>query len=105
MEFREVGRRGQRSASGNLVLLVLEREGRCRLGITVSKRVGNAVVRNRIKRRIREWFRGSRPRLRSGVDVLVIARPPIRSLAASQLAEELERCAQELGLTADGAHP
>lgn len=45
-----------------------------RLGVTVSRRVGNAVVRNRVKRRIREWFRRARADLQPGAQVVVIAR-------------------------------
>lgn len=54
-----------------------------RLGLTVSRKVGNAVVRNRVKRRAREWFRQGRDELAAGVEVVVIARR-----AASQLSYE-----------------
>jgi ribonuclease P protein component len=46
-----------------------------RVGITVSRRVGKAVVRNRVRRRIREAARLALPRLVSGHDVVFIARP------------------------------
>jgi len=45
-----------------------------RLGLTVSRKVGNAVVRNRVKRRIREWFRRERDCFGGAWDVVVIAR-------------------------------
>jgi ribonuclease P protein component len=45
-----------------------------RIGITASRKVGNAVVRNQFKRRIREWFRTHRDELDPGLDLLVIAR-------------------------------
>lgn len=47
---------------------------RTRLGLTVSRKVGNAVVRNRVKRRVREWFRHEADMLPSGLDIVVIAR-------------------------------
>ena len=47
---------------------------RPRLGLTVSRKVGNAVIRNRVKRRVREWFRLERGRLSAGTEVVVIAR-------------------------------
>lgn len=53
-----------------------EREPRLssRLGITTSRKVGNAVTRNRIKRRVREWFRQEHAYFPEGMDVVVIAR-------------------------------
>ncbi|MBX3415016.1 MAG: ribonuclease P protein component [Pirellulales bacterium] len=46
-----------------------------RLGLSVSRRVGNAVVRNRWKRLVREIFRRHRPRLPVGIDLVVVAHP------------------------------
>jgi ribonuclease P protein component len=96
-EFRRVTQRGWRAASGAFVVLVSERSGaarepaRCRLGITVSRKVGGAVVRNHVKRRIREWFRAARGSLGSGVDWVVIARPPAAGLAREAADYELSR--------------
>lgn len=78
-EFSRVGRDGRRVADPAFVLLVSRREPGCdgspqRLGVTVSRKVGGAVIRNRVKRRVREWFRRSRQKLRSGIDVVVIGR-------------------------------
>jgi len=94
-EYREVARRGSRSSSRDFVLLWLAdapgSEKRARLGLTVSRKVGNAVVRNQVKRRVREWFRvGGRAPLSAG-RLVVIARPPAVSLAGSALAGVLER--------------
>ncbi len=88
---------GRRVASGAFVVLVSERRepvresAKCRLGITVSGKVGGAVVRNRVKRRIREWFRVERGLLGSGVDWVVIARPPAAGLARKAAEDELSR--------------
>lgn len=51
--------------------------GLVRVGITVSSRIGKAVVRNRTRRRIREALRARWSDLRAGRDLLVVARPPI----------------------------
>ncbi len=63
-----------------------------RLGVSVGKRVGNAVVRNRVRRRLREAVRLRRPDLRPGHDLVFIARPasaeadwPALRAAAEQL--------------------
>ena len=75
-EFQHVTRQGQRAASTAYVVLVISdgASERPRLGLTVSRKVGNAVVRNRVKRRVREWFRRERSRLNAGTEVVVIAR-------------------------------
>ena len=49
-----------------------------RLGLSVSRKVGNAVVRNRWKRLIREAFRLARAELPEGLDLIVIPRPDVR---------------------------
>ena len=83
-EFQRVSRTGRRVAARTFVMIVslpvrLESRGR-RLGVTVSRKVGNAVVRNRVKRRIRAWYREHRNQLAANSELLVIARPPASSL-------------------------
>jgi len=51
-----------------------------RLGLVVSRKVGKAVSRNRVKRHLREWFRLHRARLREPLDLVVVARPPAARL-------------------------
>ena len=63
--------------------------GNRRLGVTVSRQVGNAVVRNRVKRCIREWFRGSRHRLAKDIDLVVIARRGAGTRTGREIAREL----------------
>ena len=95
-EFREITKVGRRYSSGAFVLLVRAagESGRARLGITASRKVGNAVVRNCVKRRIREWFRcGGGAQLR-GLDVVVIARASAATLGGSATFDELSRVAQ-----------
>lgn len=57
-----------------IVLLSRNDKGTARFGITVSKKVGNAVRRNRIKRLVREFFRLNRDRFPESTDVVIIAR-------------------------------
>ena len=62
-----------------------------RLGITVSGKVGNSVVRNRIKRQVREFFRRRRGDLPLACDILIIARTSAAELSGKTIADELER--------------
>jgi ribonuclease P protein component len=67
-----------------------------RLGIVASRRVGNAVVRNRVKRRLREWFRRRRGELPRGIDLLIIVRPGAGAIGSDELHAELDRALGEI---------
>jgi ribonuclease P protein component len=89
-EFLSVQREGQRRHTSHFV--VIRRRGEAsqlRLGITVSSRVGNAVVRNRVKRLVREGFRQLLTTLVDPADVVVIARPGADRITHAQAAEEI----------------
>ena len=90
--FLAVQHRGRRISGRNLVVYALfrpepERKERARMGLTVSKKVGNAVVRNRVKRWLRESYR--RMAAPGGVDLVIIARPAAAHSTYQQTAEEL----------------
>ena len=74
-DFQNVYRHGKSYANKYLVMYVLENhtEGN-RLGISVSKKVGNSIVRHRLTRLIRESYRLQEDRFRCGLDIVVIAR-------------------------------
>ena len=75
-EFQRVYRKGTSQANRYLVMYVLPNQHMMnRLGISVSKKVGNSVVRHRLTRLIRESYRLSETRFHSGYDIVVIARP------------------------------
>jgi ribonuclease P protein component len=72
-----------------------------RLGITASRKVGNAVVRNRIKRGIREWFRSSRASFEGDFDVVVIARRGASQLRGDELGSGLSALIAQLNTQLD----
>ena len=82
-DFDRVFRQGRAHANRELVLYVFPRgeSGPPRLGLSVSRKVGGAVQRNRIKRLLREAFALESERLLDGIDVVVIARRDVRALA------------------------
>lgn len=74
-EFLAFGQNGRKRRTEQFVLLLQRTTAAPRLGVTVSRKVGGAATRNRVKRRIREAFRRHPSRARFGHDVVVIARP------------------------------
>lgn len=93
-DYRRVGRSGVRRVSRHFVLLVAPRfQGEpgdpARLGITASRRVGPAVERNRVKRRIRECFRRNRSLFPAESDVVVIARAGSPALSGTEVQREI----------------
>ena len=74
-DFRRIYRRGRSAVAGGVVVYCLKnRQGMSRLGVTVSTKLGHAVVRNRVRRRIREIYRLNRDKMRPGWDVIVVGR-------------------------------
>ena len=99
-EFILLQRRGARYQSGHFVLYGLggAKDEPSRLGITVSRRVGNAVLRNRLKRRVRECYRLKlRAILPAGVAMVVIARKGAGELDWTVIDAELIAGAVALG--------
>lgn len=89
-DFRRVRSQGRFFAHPLLVLYVLPNAlDATRVGFTVSKRVGKAVVRNRVRRRLREAARHIMPALPTGWDILVVGRPPLAAASARAVAEAL----------------
>ena len=90
-EFLSIQQKGRKRQSPNFVALVVAQSapGDSRIGLTVSRKVGNAVVRNRIKRRLREFFRLHRSELSPASDFVLVAKRGADRLSHAQLVEEL----------------
>ena len=99
-EFERVYRQGRSKANRFLVLYAFPREDDAgegpRLGLSVSRRVGGAVDRTRVKRVLREAFCQEAERLPDGSDYVVVARPEAKALAEREGAAGVRRSLGEL---------
>ena len=103
---------GPRISTGAFVLQARERgdEGCARIGFTVSKQVGNAVERNRVRRRLREIVRLSeRTAMRDGHDYVLIGRRTALALPFAEMQQQfataLRRIHSQRGRKGTGGHP
>lgn len=97
-DYQRCYRRGRRRSGAHLILYVAENGlGSPRLGTTLSRKVGNSVVRHRIKRRLREIYRRSEVRaVLPAVDIVVHVRPGCGDLDFADLRRELESLLAEV---------
>ena len=98
-EFRYTYRVG-RSQNGTLFTMVVARSRTetIRIGFSVSKRVGNAVQRNRAKRRMRACITPMIERLNGGCNLIVIAKPEVLNAPFAELQSQLETLLKRCGV-------
>ncbi len=96
-EFLQVQEGGQKVPSECLLALV-KRNGRAytRLGLTVSSKVGNAVVRVRLRRLLRELFRKRRGQWPAGLDVVLVVRSSAKEVSFAEMARAFEGVTRKL---------
>ena len=96
-EFRQAQLSGRRIHTPHFLIVVVPNAlQNTRLGITVTKKVGNAVQRNRIKRVVREVFRRNRPLFPASHDLVFIAKRGSTVIDYASLLSELQRAAKKL---------
>ena len=89
-EFQKVYRNGKSFANKYLVMYILKNERtENRLGISVSKKVGNSVVRHRLTRLIRESYRLNKDLFIKGIDIVIVARTGAKDIDYSKVEDAL----------------
>ena len=104
-EFDRVYRQGRSVANRYLVLYTFAREGDAepRIGLSVGRKVGGAVERNRVKRLLREACARCSDALPEGHDIVVVARAPARELDSGAGFDAIDAALQELLAKAPGS--
>ena len=98
-DFRRLYTRGKSAVSPSLVVYCRRnRLGRNRFGFTVSKKLGKAVVRNRVRRRMREIARLNNDALLSGYDIILVARGKAVNEKYRKLNDAFLHCCRQLGI-------
>lgn len=98
-DFQNVYHKGKSFANKYLVMYVLENQSsENRIGISVSKKVGNSVVRHRLTRLIRESYRLHEEMFNSGLDIVVIARVNAKSILYTDMESALLHLAKLHGI-------
>lgn len=89
-DFKHVYENGVSLANRYLIMYIIQNDlKRNRLGISVSKKVGNSVVRHRLTRLIRESYRLNEAMFKSGLDIVVIARVNAKNKSYSEISSAL----------------
>ena len=102
--FRRIYRKGQSSVQPAVVVYCQKnRQGKTRLGVTVSTKLGKAVVRNRVRRRLRELYRLHKEELLPGYDLIVVARVRAVDMPYAKLEKQYLHCLSQLELLREDA--
>ena len=98
-QFLKLSKQGKRVYTGCFIAIVLKGTAQNnRIGITISKKVGNAVERNRIKRIIREYFRHNKENISGPKDINIIARKGLTTLSNLEIIEKVDKLFSKIAL-------
>ena len=98
-EFRRTYQKGVSAVSPVMVLYCRKnRLGRNRLGLVSSTKLGHAVVRNRCRRRLREVYRLEKPQLKTGYDIILVARSRTATAPGPELQKQFRRLCRKVDL-------
>ncbi|WP_139364959.1 ribonuclease P protein component [Sutcliffiella halmapala] len=97
-EFQHVFQGGKSMANRQFVIYALEKkeQPQFRIGLSVSKKIGNAVTRNRIKRLVRQAFLEMKEQLPGYVDIVVIARKPTAEMTYEEVEKSLHHVIRKI---------
>ncbi|MCA9766203.1 MAG: ribonuclease P protein component [Carnobacterium sp.] len=90
-DFQKVFHNGKSTANRQFVLYILDKKDQphFRVGLSVGKKIGNAVVRNNVKRKIRQSLTELKPKLKTEKDFIVIARKPAADMSVKETKKSL----------------
>lgn len=99
-EFQQIFKNGKSYASRYFVIYILKNENHSsfRVGISVSKKLGNAVVRNRVKRMIKEVIRKIHTHIKPGCDFIIIVRQAVSGMNYHEIDDKLKYILQKAKL-------
>jgi ribonuclease P protein component len=98
-QFLKLSKQGKRVYTDCFIAIVLKGTVQNnRIGITISKKVGNAVERNRIKRIIREYFRHNKENISGPKDINIIARKGLTTLSNLEIIEKVDKLFSKIAL-------
>lgn len=91
-DFQKVYKKGKSTANRQFIVYVLRGENQkfSRLGLSVSKKMGNAVVRNKIRRHVKEAMRAMEGKIQLGNDYIIISRKPAADMTYTEVKSSLQ---------------
>lgn len=99
--FKKAYAKGKKQTGKYLVLYALNSKHGVRYGVTVSKKVGKAVVRNRVRRKIKECFRYLEPFVKDGTELVFVARGASVDASFNQLFYAMKTALMQGGIISE----